>query len=117
MNSSKSPLRFEAFYRDVFLPEHRHPLNRALHLAGTVAGLVYVLWVLASWPPSSAWLALVLFPAVHALPGLMGHRLVERNLAVGDARWRRVDFSAWWFIAGNHRMTFDVLRSLWRRRA
>jgi hypothetical protein len=115
MTNPKPRLRFAAFYREVFLPEHTHPLNRALHMAGTVAGLAYVLWVL-TWPPSAGWLALVLFPAVHALPGLLGHRLVERNAAVGDARWRRTDFPAWWFIVGNHRMTLEGLRSLWLRR-
>jgi hypothetical protein len=115
MTTQEPQLRFADFYRDVFLPEHLQPLNRALHMVGTVAGLAYVLWVL-SWPLSAAWFALALFPAVHALPGLLGHRLVERNEALGDARWRRTDFPAWWFILGNHRMTLEGLRSLWTGR-
>jgi len=103
---SRSPrtLRFADFYREVFLPEHAHPVNRALHVAGTLAGLGYLVWVLTLpvWP----WvLALGLFPLVHAAPGLTGHRLFERSAAVGDARWRRQDFPAWWFIAANHRLT------------
>jgi hypothetical protein len=104
-----SKLSFGDFYRQVFLPEHRHPLNRALHIGGTLAGLAYVGWLL-SMPFGPIWLALLLFPVVHAGPGLLGHRLVERNEAVGDARWRRTDFPAWWFIVGNHRLTLEALR-------
>jgi hypothetical protein len=105
---------FAHFYGDVFLPEHQHPVNRALHIAGTLAGLAYAAWVftLPAWP---WWLALVFFPVVHAGPGLIGHRLFERNTAVGDARWRRTDFPRWWFIVGNHRMTFAWLVGLPRR--
>jgi hypothetical protein len=111
MSTPAPRISFAAFYRDVFLPEHRHPLNRALHIVGTLAGLAYVVWVF-TWPLSGWWLALGLFPAVHALPGLVGHRLWERNTAVGDARWRRTDHPAWWFIVGNHRLTMDWIRSL-----
>jgi hypothetical protein len=49
---------------------------------------------------------------VHAVPGLVGHRLFERNAVVGDARWRRTDLPGWWFIVGNHRMTLDALLAL-----
>jgi hypothetical protein len=96
----------------VFLPEHRHPANVALHVLGTVAGLVWLpAVVLAGWP----WLVL-LFPLVHAAPGLLGHRLVERNAAVGDVRVTRTDYPPHWFIAGNHRMVWDLLRRgfFWR---
>jgi hypothetical protein len=48
-------------------------------------------------------------PLVHAAPGLLGHRLLERNITVGDARWRRRDYPRWWFIVANHRMTFERL--------
>lgn len=98
---------FEIFYREVFLEEHRHPVNVALHMLGTFAGLAFIAAVVAlplAWYP-----ALLLFPLVHAAPGLIGHRLLERNLAVGDARWRRRDFPGWWFIVANHRMTFERL--------
>lgn len=99
---------FGTFYREVFGPEHRHPLNRALHIGGTLAGLAWVAWLL-TWPPGPAWLALLLFPVVHAGPGLIGHRLVERSAQVGDARWRRTDFPGAWFILANHRMTAEWL--------
>jgi hypothetical protein len=96
---------FKRFYAEHFLTEHTHPLNVALHVFGTLAGLAFVAWVLAAlqlW-----WL--LLFPVVHALPGLIGHRLVERNAAVGDVRVTRTDFSPLWFIAANHLMTWRLI--------
>jgi hypothetical protein len=104
------PIRFSQFYRDHFLAEHRHPANVALHVVGTLAGVAFVAAALLSPKPWVAWL----FPVVHAAPGLIGHRLFERNAAVGDLRVTRSDFPPWWFIAANHRLTFDVL--LLRRR-
>lgn len=106
---------FSDFYYNVFLPEHQHPLNVTLHVVGTVASTVYlvaVLWL--GWP----WLAL-LYPGLHAAPGLIGHRLFERNEAIGDVRVLRKDHSPLWFIAGNYRMTFDLLRKgfYWRASA
>ena len=113
MSTDASRPSFDTFYREIFLPEHRHPLNVALHIAGTLAGLVFVVAVLAA--PWAWWPALLLFPLVHAAPGLIGHRLLERNAAVGDARWRRTDYPGWWFMLGNHRMTAERLLP-WRRR-
>lgn len=103
---------FKTFYCEHFLAEHRHPANVALHVFGTVASLAFLAGALASSLP---WL-LVLYPLVHAAPGLIGHRLFERNAAVGDVRVLRADFSPLWFIAGNHVMTFDLLRAWWRSR-
>jgi hypothetical protein len=105
-----NPTPFDHFYTEHFLAEHRHPANVAVHVAGTVLGL---LWLPATLLSPLPWLVL-LFPAVHALPGLLGHRLFERNAAVGDVRVLRRDFSALWFIAANHRMTWQLLRG--RRR-
>jgi hypothetical protein len=104
-SSAPAKLRFGAFYRDHFLLEHRHPINRALHVAGTFAGLAWLPLTLWSSMP---WLVL-LFPAVHAAPGLVGHRLYERNPQVGDVRVLRKDFPPWWFIAANHRLTFELM--------
>ena len=104
-------LRFADFYLEHFLPEHQQPLNVALHVAGTLAGLAWLpLTLLSAWP----WLVL-LFPVVHAVPGLLGHRLLERNAAIGDLRVLRSDFPRWWFIVANHRMTWDALRGRWPR--
>ena len=96
---------FTAFYRDHFLPEHRHPTNIALHIAGTLAGLGLLL---ASATIIPLWWALA-FPVVHAVPGLIGHRLFDRNEAVGDVRVLRTDFPLHWFIAANHVMTARVV--------
>lgn len=103
---------FRTFYREHFLAEHRHPANVALHVFGTAASAAFLVISLASSLP---WLAL-LYPVVHAAPGLIGHRLFERNSEVGDVRVLRTDFSPLWFIAGNHVMTVDLMRAWWRRR-
>jgi hypothetical protein len=96
---------FERFYHQVYLAEHRHPANVALHVTGTLAALALVGVAIVAGP---LWLAL-LFPVVHAAPGLVGHRLFERNAAVGDVRVLRRDFPAWWFIIANHRLTLALL--------
>ena len=101
---------FATFYRDHYLLEHRHPGNIALHVAGTIGGLGYGVAALVSPLP---WLAL-LFPLIHAAPGLIGHRLFERNADVGDLRVLRRDFPGWWFIIANHRLTFDLARAAFR---
>ncbi len=103
MSTATTP--FGRFYTTVFLPEHRHPVNVALHVAGTLLGLALLVLAPAAGLP---WLVL-LFPAVHAAPGLLGHRLFERNAAVGDLRVTRQDHSPLWFIAANHRMSWELL--------
>ncbi len=115
------PLRqtsFSGFYQQVFLPEHQHAGNVALHLLGTVAGLAFVAAVLVNVRVWWALPLLLLFPLIHALPGLLGHRLWERNAAVGDVRVNRKDYSPLWFIAGNHRMGWDLMTKgfYWRQR-
>jgi hypothetical protein len=98
---------FSHFYQHVFLPEHRHPANVCLHLIGTVMGLAFVAAIAAG---AVAWWLGLLFPLVHAAPGLIGHRLFERNAAVGDVRVMRKDHPPLWFIAANHRMCWDLVR-------
>jgi hypothetical protein len=105
MSSTRIP--FKTFYREVFLPEHRHPVNVALHIGGTLAGLAWIPLALSA--PGMWKLAVLLFPVVHGAPGILGHRLLERSADVGDARWRRKDHSPWLFIAANHRLTFERL--------
>ena len=94
---------FNEFYAQHFLAEHRHPGNVALHIVGTLASAVFVPAVLLNAQP---WWVL-LYPVVHAAPGVLGHRLFERDAKVGDARVFRKDFPLWWFIAGNHKLTWD----------
>lgn len=100
-NAASERVGFDSFYRDHFVPEHSHPANVALHIFGTLAGL---LLIAASLTVIPLWWAL-LFPVVHVAPGLIGHRLFDRNEAVGDVRVLRKDFPLWWFLWGNHRMT------------
>jgi hypothetical protein len=97
---------FAEFYEQHFLPEHRHPANVALHVAGTLLGLAWLPIALFALG-SPLWL--LLFPLIHAAPGLIGHRLFERNAAVGDVRVLRKDFPSRWFIVANHRMSWDLL--------
>jgi hypothetical protein len=109
---------FKRFYTEVFVPEHQHPINHGLHVLGTLLGLAYLpaVWLLLPLPWWARLAALLLFPLVHAAPGLIGHRLFERNAGVGDARWRRQDFSPLWFVAANHVLTARWFMSLLRGR-
>jgi hypothetical protein len=90
---------FKIFYQDHYLAEHKVPANIALHLFGTIAAIG--LLAAAALGAISPWWAFA-FPIVHAAPGLIGHRLFERNDAVGDVRVTRTDFPPHWFIAANH---------------
>jgi hypothetical protein len=104
--SAPAPAKsFSDFYRLVFLPEHQHLGNVCLHVAGTLGSLAFVVLMFINATP--AWA--LLHPLLHALPGLLGHRLWERNASVGDVRVTRKDYSPLWFIAGNHWMTWDLL--------
>jgi hypothetical protein len=96
---------FMDFYRKDYWDEHKVPVNIAIHMAGTIAGL---LLLIASVTVISAWWALA-FPVVHVVPGLIGHRLFERAEAIGDARIFRTDVPGWWFIIANHMMTARML--------
>jgi hypothetical protein len=109
--SKNSKIGFHDFYRNHFLPEHQHPATVGLHVFGTVLGTVFLVATVLSTTPYLA----VLYPVVHALPGLIGHRLFERNTAVGDVRVLRKDFSPLWFIVGNHVLTYEVARAVLRR--
>ena len=100
-----------AFYANDYRPDHSTAANIAMHMLGTLAGLALLT---ASATIISGWWAL-LFPIVHAAPGLIGHRLFERNESVGDVRVFRNDYPAWWFIVANHWMTFDVLMRRYSR--
>lgn len=96
---------FMTFYREVFLAEHSSTANVLAHMFGTILGLAWLAASFFYWPVYWA----ILFPVVHALPGLIGHRFFERNEAVGDMRFTRKDFPNAWFILGNHLMTAEVL--------
>jgi hypothetical protein len=108
--------RFRLFYVDHFKAEHRHPANVALHLLGVLLSAALVVAAIAS---GQLWLALA-YPVVHAAPGLLGHRLVERSALVGDVRITRDDFPLWWFIIANHLLFAEVVsgrlfRDVWSK--
>lgn len=96
---------FLHFYRHAYWEEHQVPINIAIHMTGTIAG---ILLLIASATIISGWWALA-FPVVHVLPGLIGHRLFERAEAIGNARIFRTDVPGWWFIVANHMMTARML--------
>jgi hypothetical protein len=98
---------FAQFYRGDYADDHRHPANLLLHALGTCAGLA-LLWVAAVGSIAPWWT--LAFPIVHAMPGLIGHRLFDRNADAGDLRVLRTDYPLLWFIAANHIMTLNLLR-------
>jgi hypothetical protein len=102
---------YAEFYATAYRADHQHGFNLGLHIFGTLAGLA--LLAAAAAMAISPWWALA-FPIVHAAPGLIGHRLFDRNDAVGDLRITRSDYPLWWFIRANHRMTWDVMTGQWR---
>ncbi len=106
-------LTFRQFYAQVFLAEHTRPMNIALHLAGTALSTAVLVTVGLGGSP---WLLLA-WPIAHAVPGLIGHRLFERDAAVGDVRLDRKDFPLWWFMVGNHVMTLAVLTGRYQPKA
>jgi hypothetical protein len=108
MSHEPNPSRqitFWEFYRGAYRDDHTTWPNKLLHVVGTISGLVLVVASLTTIP---IWWALV-FPVVHAAPGLLGHRLFERNPELGDVRFVGGDYPGLWFIAANHIMTAQVL--------
>jgi hypothetical protein len=96
---------FSEFYELQYLSDHQHPANVALHIAGTIAGLTLLVAAVTIIP---LWSAL-LFPIVHAGPGLVGHRLFDRDEELGRLRVLRTDFPLYWFIVANHILTVRIL--------
>lgn len=95
---------FWEFYHGEYASEHKHPANVALHIVGTIAGLALIA---ASFLVIPLWWALS-FPIIHAGPGLIGHRIYDRNERIGDARITRTDYPLYWFIIANHLLTARI---------
>jgi hypothetical protein len=72
---------FDAFYAD-YLRAHRHPANRALHLAAKAAMLVAI----AAAVVTRNVLPLLLVPIVGVAPCWLGHRLFEGNQPTSRTR-------------------------------
>ncbi|HYX34106.1 MAG TPA: Mpo1-like protein [Oligoflexus sp.] len=95
---------FISFYHNQFLPEHSNKSNVALHVVGTLLSAIFLIWALAH----SYWWLVLLYPIVHGVPGIIGHRMFERDNSVGDLRINRRDFPLWWFIIANHILTYQI---------
>jgi hypothetical protein len=65
---------FDEFFA-YYVHEHRHPLNRALHACGTIAGMAVLLGALAL---GRYWLALLWIPVGYGF-AWAGHFLIEKN--------------------------------------
>jgi hypothetical protein len=100
---------FKSFYETAYRSDHRHPANLALHIVGVVAGLALIGASFTVWP---LWTVLA-FPVVHVVPGLLGHRLFDRDETLGDMRITRTDYPLWWFLVANHLMAVRVLTFRW----
>jgi hypothetical protein len=110
-DGNQSKMTFWNFYDKVFLAEHQHLANVAFHVVGTLAGLAYLITIpLFAATQKAPWMIglLPLFPVVHAVPGLIGHKLFEPNPDVGDVRVFRKDYPTYWFLFGNHVMTMNI---------
>lgn len=94
---------FREFY-PFYLSEHRHPLSRRLHFAGSVAVLLAVLLALCTGQPrwlwaaplcgyGCAWIGHFLFeknrPATfrHPLYSLAGDWVMFKDMLLGRIRW------------------------------
>ena len=108
-SANDKQMSFGEFYATAYRSDHRHPINLALHIIGVFSGLGVIVASLTIWP---LWTALA-FPVAHVVPGLIGHRLFDRDEAVGDARLTRTDFPLWWFLVANHLMVARVLTLRW----
>ena len=102
-------ISFGEFYATVYRGDHQHPANLALHIVGVIAGLGLIAASMMVWP----WWTALGFPIVHVAPGLVGHRLFDRDEALGDVRLTRTDFPLWWFLIANHLMAARVLTFRW----
>lgn len=92
MASQRSFENFDDFFA-YYVAEHREPLNRAFHAAGTGLGISII--VAAFWI-GKPWLALLWIPAAYGL-SWTGHFLVEGNK---PATFRH----PWWSLVSDFRM-------------
>lgn len=104
-NAATGPVSFDQFFHQVFLKEHTHPVNVALHVAGTILSALLIPYAIATRRP---WF-LLLWPLLIIVPGGIGHRFFERNFEVGDVRVLRNDYPKLWFLWGNNAMVWELI--------
>jgi hypothetical protein len=98
---------FWNFYHGAYTNDHSRFPNRMLHHVGVVSGLTLLAASITIIP---IWWALA-FPLAHALPGLIGHRLYERNPQIGDLRVFDGTYPGIWFMIANHIAFVRAIRS------
>lgn len=91
------PTSLEEFW-GIYLDAHRHPVNRWLHVAGTLFSAGVILFVLFY----RAWWWLPLAPVVGYGPAWLGHALIERNKPLTLSR-------PLWSLLCDYRLTFRIL--------
>jgi hypothetical protein len=89
---------FEEFWPH-YVRAHRHPLNRALHYAGTTAAICTAVTAAATFNP--AWL--LLMPIAGYGPSWVGHFVFEKNK---PATWEH----PLWSLRGDFKMYALALR-------
>ncbi len=90
-------MTFQSFW-PIYLAEHRHPLNRALHLVGTLTYLTLLSALLMTGHAAWAWTVPVLAYGF----AWFGHFAVEKN--------RPATFQhPWLSLIGDHKMALYML--------
>jgi hypothetical protein len=93
-----SPFSTYAEFWNFYVREHQHPVNQALHVIGTVGGLVCVAMTICV----SRWWGLAILPVGYGTAWL-GHVLIERNLPVT----LKYPF---WSLRADYQMVLTLLR-------
>ena len=96
--SARVPLfrSFDEFWEH-YLTQHAHPLNKALHVAGTIGAMICLV---LSWSRNYWWLLAVL-PVGYGAAWL-GHYFIERN--------RPLTFTyPLWSLRADYRLVFRLL--------
>jgi len=91
------PSRFGDFYT-LYLANHRHPANRALHALGTTVSIAAIVY----YTIHPSWTALLWLPVCAYGFGWLGHLLFERSRPV-TAR------AIWWEPLADLRLFNDLL--------
>jgi hypothetical protein len=95
---SNAPATFAEFYRH-YLSHHDHPINRGLHVLGSLSALCLAVLAIVL----REWLLLPLVPLVGYGCAWLGHFAFERNKPTAFR-------SPWWSFLADWRMCADVVR-------
>ncbi len=93
-----APSSFAEFYRH-YLAHHDHPINRGLHVLGSLSAIGLLIAAIAMGP----WWLVLLMPVVGYGCAWLGHFAFERNKPTAF-------HSPLWSFVADWRMCADVLR-------